>query len=168
MRLADFPPVVCSGCFQQKPQDVHVDFEVTFQGPVIDQGQIGLASIDDNVVCASCLESAGKLVGLGRVEEVYAELEARDIALAEALERVAALEEHAAALEATIVSKLALDRDVEGQAAPAGDRDVPAAPKPTRRRRTSAAPAEGSGTDAVPQGLTPDSPAPEQLEVPEV
>lgn len=57
MKIADPNPVYCSSCFNQNPKAVHVDFEVAWDGPVINTDGLRVP-IDDLYVCESCLESA--------------------------------------------------------------------------------------------------------------
>lgn len=68
MRIASKNPPRCSVCFEQKPKEVHVDFNVAFDGPVI-PGQ-PLVSIDDLIVCKSCLKQAAKLIGMSDKQEL--------------------------------------------------------------------------------------------------
>lgn len=63
MRIANPNPVYCSSCFQQKPHDTHVDFEVAWDGPVISLDGLRM-TIDDLVICKDCLISAAGLVGM--------------------------------------------------------------------------------------------------------
>lgn len=112
---AEIPPA-CSACFQQVPSERHVDFQVHFDGPFIPGTDVlgedapegtGTTSvtIDDLIICESCLKDAVELIGLGNVEEVKAELLA-------AVERAKTLEEDNEALtekNAGLVEALAAD-----------------------------------------------------------
>lgn len=57
MRVADPNPVYCSCCFQQQPNEVHIDFEVAWDGPVINEDGLRVP-IDDLYLCETCLEGA--------------------------------------------------------------------------------------------------------------
>jgi hypothetical protein len=57
MRVADPNPVYCSACFQQQPTKVHIDFEVAWDGPVINEDGLRVP-IDDLYLCENCLETA--------------------------------------------------------------------------------------------------------------
>lgn len=59
----------------------YVDLEATYEGPfVVQETSEGVPvpplSVNDLILCESCLTEAASLVGLGRVEEEKAELEA--------------------------------------------------------------------------------------------
>lgn len=54
MKLADPKPVYCSSCFAQQPHKDHIDFEVAWDGPVINTDGIRIP-IDDLYVCEDCL-----------------------------------------------------------------------------------------------------------------
>ena len=53
-------PARCSGCFQSKPDQVHVDFEVAWDGPAEHIENVGVVSIDDLVLCTDCVRLAAK------------------------------------------------------------------------------------------------------------
>ena len=63
MRIANPNPVYCSSCFSQKPHDVHVDFEVAWDGPVISEDGLRM-TIDDLICCRDCVVAAAALVGM--------------------------------------------------------------------------------------------------------
>jgi hypothetical protein len=72
-RIAETPPVRCSGCGLQQPHVRHVDFDVAWDGPVIQGGVVlfdGERSptvpvpIDDLILCEPCVVQAGRLLGL--------------------------------------------------------------------------------------------------------
>lgn len=63
MRIADPAPVYCSSCFSQKPHEVHIDFEVAWDGPVISQDGLRL-TIDDLICCKTCIVAAASVVGM--------------------------------------------------------------------------------------------------------
>lgn len=77
MRFTDQAPAYCSSCFQQKPQERHIDFEAYWDGPVID-GSVKVA-IDDLVLCAKCVEDAAKLLGYTAGAEDKLEAKAEEI-----------------------------------------------------------------------------------------
>lgn len=75
--LSETPPPRCSSCNLQRPDMAHVDFEAAWDGPVIEDGIIGVdgekthtlrTSIDELVICEECLTVGGRLVGLEPVD----------------------------------------------------------------------------------------------------
>lgn len=71
MRIAETPPVRCSGCYGQYPDRVHVDFETAWDGPVFREAvatgdggvqQTLTVSIDELVLCDRCIRAAAALV----------------------------------------------------------------------------------------------------------
>lgn len=84
MRLTETAPAACSCCYQAKPDQPHVDFEVAYDGPTIPgqviQGDGDVTNgvpvvIDDLILCEQCLRSAAGLVGMVNPDETQAELE---------------------------------------------------------------------------------------------
>ena len=71
MKLTSSPPY-CSSCFQQKPAIRHVDFEVYWDGPIID-GAGFKQPIDDLVVCEDCIKAAGELIDLSEHKKLLHE-----------------------------------------------------------------------------------------------
>lgn len=59
MRIAHIPPVQCSVCFQQKPDELHVDMEAAYDGPVLDVSG-ARHTIDDIVICEECVRAAAR------------------------------------------------------------------------------------------------------------
>jgi hypothetical protein len=57
MKIADPNPVYCSCCFQQQPGQVHIDFQVAWDGPVINEDGLRVP-IDDLYLCRNCIETA--------------------------------------------------------------------------------------------------------------
>lgn len=57
MKVADPNPVYCSCCFQQQPTKIHIDFQVAWDGPVINEDGLRVP-IDDLYLCEDCIESA--------------------------------------------------------------------------------------------------------------
>lgn len=112
MRVADTPPHACSACFQSKPQMTHVDFEVAWDGPVIEGGMRvndELVShvpqpIDDLVVCKDCLADAVQHIkdfdagGRGELDRLRGEL-------TEARRRSADLAAYVVELEKALAAK---------------------------------------------------------------
>jgi hypothetical protein len=66
--IAQPAPPHCSGCYQQKPQETHVDFGAAYDGPVVPAlaGSVGVVghSIDELVLCSTCIRTAAALIGL--------------------------------------------------------------------------------------------------------
>ena len=73
IKLAEPAPSHCSSCFSAKPKMRHVDFGAFYDGPVIGEGVVQHV-IDDLIVCEQCLTIAARLLGLGDVGAVEAEL----------------------------------------------------------------------------------------------
>lgn len=55
IKIADPNPVYCSCCFEQKPGAVHVDYQVAWDGPVINEDGLRVP-IDDLYLCQGCIE----------------------------------------------------------------------------------------------------------------
>lgn len=76
MRTAEQTPPACSACYQQDVEAAHIDFEVSYDGPILGQENGALPySVDDMIVCASCVSAAAGLLGLRSDEDRDAELE---------------------------------------------------------------------------------------------
>jgi hypothetical protein len=58
MKLADPKPVYCSACFSQQPLKDHIDFEVAWDGPVINHTDNIRIPIDDLYICEDCMLQA--------------------------------------------------------------------------------------------------------------
>ena len=90
MRLADPKPPFCAACFQHST-DTHVDFEASYDGPVIEKDGIK-TPVDDLILCESCVRSAANLLGMldpemllkliqdaeGEIRELRNEVEKKD------------------------------------------------------------------------------------------
>src|SRR5687768_12473804 len=72
MKVASPNPAYCSSCFQAKPEMVHIDFESYWDGPII-QGKSFKQPIDDLIICADCLTSAGEVIGLSEHKKLLHE-----------------------------------------------------------------------------------------------
>jgi hypothetical protein len=77
IQLAQPAPPHCSGCFQAKPTQRHVDFGASYDGPMLPaiDGAAGVIghSIDELILCEDCINQAAGLLGLVRAEAVVAE-----------------------------------------------------------------------------------------------
>lgn len=71
MKLVPAPPR-CSGCFLQKTEERHVDFEASYDGPVIEGAP--RVVIDELILCEACLTLAARQIGLGDVAAVEQEV----------------------------------------------------------------------------------------------
>ena len=107
-------PPHCSSCYQQKPDQRHVDFEAAWDGPVLPalDGAVGVIghSIDDLILCEDCIRIAAGLIGYQDVTDLIkarARLEeTRDTLLG----KVAALEEHNQHLRQAVTSGQQVER----------------------------------------------------------
>jgi hypothetical protein len=88
IQIAQPPPPHCSGCYQARPEDRHVDFGASYDGPVLPamEDAVGVVghSIDELILCEACVTQAATLLGLVRAEALVAErdqLEASNRAL---------------------------------------------------------------------------------------
>lgn len=93
MREALQNPAFCSSCFQAKPNTLHIDFEVAYDGPVINDEDGIKVAIDDLIICADCLTAAGKFVGMVAGDELKAENVELGSALEDATQRLEKQEE---------------------------------------------------------------------------
>lgn len=62
MRIAEHAPPYCSACFQQKPQAMHVDLQVAWDGPVIDEANGVKYPIEDIVLCHACAQAIADML----------------------------------------------------------------------------------------------------------
>lgn len=92
MKIADTPPVHCAACYGAYTDRRHVDFEASYDGPIVEGGYAGEdgrvethipVSIDDLIICDKCLTDAARLIGLGDVERLTAQLADKERELAE-------------------------------------------------------------------------------------
>src|SRR4051812_33537889 len=77
IRLAEIPPTHCSSCFQQKPQQRHVDFSAFWDGPVFGDQEVAggrKVVIDDLILCDDCVRAAAELLGFADVEREREEI----------------------------------------------------------------------------------------------
>lgn len=121
MRLVPAPPR-CSGCFLQKTEERHVDFESAYDGPYVPGAPP--VSIDDLVLCETCLTNGAREIGLGDVTAVEQELGQAQDALRGSEEARLATEQKLAAVQAALVALSAPD-------APEVPVDPAPAPKPS-------------------------------------
>jgi hypothetical protein len=77
MRRSETPPAMCSACFGQYPDRVHIDFESSWDGPLIEGGTQDRegnvisripVSIDELVLCEECIAAAAAELGFSRDE----------------------------------------------------------------------------------------------------
>lgn len=72
IRIADPSPPYCAACYQAKPAETHVDFGAATDGPMLAalDGAVGVVghSVDDVVICKTCIGLAARLVGLEDAE----------------------------------------------------------------------------------------------------
>lgn len=94
----------CSACYDQKPKERHVDFNVAYEGPVISVAEQPVP-IDDLVICESCLIRAAKLIGLSDPYVLRERLAAAEAQRDAAEEQLAAQVAYARRLEGTIAAK---------------------------------------------------------------
>lgn len=74
MKVADPNPVYCSCCFQQQPKKIHIDFEVAWDGPVINTDGLRVP-IDDLYLCEDCLGLASRTLQLALDNKIEKKLE---------------------------------------------------------------------------------------------
>lgn len=79
IHIAEPSPPYCASCYQAKPQEPHVDFGAATDGPMLAplEGAVGVVghSVDDVVICSTCIAEAAKLIGLENAEELRTELD---------------------------------------------------------------------------------------------
>lgn len=103
---------MCSSCFGQYPQRRHIDFESSWDGPVIKDGIMGEngeisqrvpVSIDELIVCEDCIEAAAKMLGMSKKHaDKLRELETRVL---QAEERALGLQVHNEQMAAALSTK---------------------------------------------------------------
>ena len=111
MKVCDIPPPHCASCYGQYTDKVHVDLEASYDGPVIEGGIVGPdgevvnkipVSIDELVLCETCLIEAAALIGMRPVDGLIDELRQRNQTQAE---EILGLKAYVQQLEATIAGK---------------------------------------------------------------
>lgn len=101
-KIAESAPPACAVCHGQYPDRRHVDFEVAYDGPVLDGA--ARVMIDDLIMCEDCLRIGARLVGLidapglrGKLDGRQQEIERLEAALLERDAYVTQLEQTLAA-----------------------------------------------------------------------
>jgi hypothetical protein len=112
VKVCDTPPPFCASCYGQYTDLRHVDLEASYDGPVVEGGIIGedmqvqdkiKVSIDELVLCETCLSEAAALIGLtSDAGTRMAELAQRN---QEQAERLLGLQAYVDQLEKAITSK---------------------------------------------------------------
>lgn len=104
--LAEPAPPHCSACFQAKPQETHVDFSAAYDGPMVPalEGTVGVVghSIDDLIVCETCITEAAKLLGLSSEPALVADRDQLEAANGELHMQIAGLRDYVSKLEAAV------------------------------------------------------------------
>ena len=112
--LAEPAPPHCSGCFQQKPQQRHVDFGAAYDGPTVPalEGAVGVVghNIEDLILCEDCLATAAALIGLADAGALIAERDQLEAANRELRAQKAGLEDYNAKLQDALAAKAEVDR----------------------------------------------------------
>jgi hypothetical protein len=72
-------PPYCAACHQAVPDQRHVDFGASFDGPMLPAlsdtvGTVG-HSIDEVVICETCIAAAGRLLGLEDASDLREQLD---------------------------------------------------------------------------------------------
>lgn len=120
IRLAEPAPPHCSGCFQQKPQQPHVDFGAAYDGPTVPalENTVGVVghTIDDLILCEDCLRTAAGLIGLCDPGAVVAERDQLEASLGELHLRIRGLEDYNAKLQQAVAAKPDADREAMREA----------------------------------------------------
>lgn len=119
MNLAEQPPPYCSSCYGAYPERPHIDFEATWDGPVIDHEAGTRQAIDDLIVCEECLAQAAGLLGYAppatdERDETIAALEQR---VADLTERLRSAEHYAQQIEDAISQRSQVKRQRQKAAA---------------------------------------------------
>lgn len=73
MRFALRPPSYCAACFGQYPDRLHIDFEASWDGPVVEVANGLKVTIDDLIICENCLKGAASLFKLVDADELRSE-----------------------------------------------------------------------------------------------
>lgn len=95
----------CSVCHGQYGDRRHVDFNVAYDGPVINEEDNIRVVIDDLIICEECLKEGAAVIGLKDPDEVAEYAEQLEKRLDEAVERIRGLERHNEDLRAAVSSK---------------------------------------------------------------
>lgn len=135
IHIAQPSPPYCAACYQAKPGETHVDFGAATDGPMLPalDGVVGVVghSVDDVVICATCIGHAAKLIGLEDAAELRGQLDA-------ALETNDRLHEQLAGTRAGVSDALELVRKAANTPPPAVVNPLlPVHTEPASRRRRS-------------------------------
>ena len=119
--VTDTPPALCSSCFGQYPDRQHIDFEASWDGPVVEGGVAGEdgtvvsripVAIDELILCEECVREGARLLGM--TDENSGELERLREQLRETREREAGLKAYVDQLEKTVAAKPAPTKKARG------------------------------------------------------
>lgn len=111
IRLTDAPPPRCSSCFQAQPHLRHVDFEASYDGPVVplhaNENLVGVqgVSIDDLILCETCVRTAAELLGLVDPDFVTAERDMLKTGNEVLVAKLQARDAYITTLEAAVANK---------------------------------------------------------------
>lgn len=143
MKIADSPPTHCSCCYGTNIESPHVDFEVTYEGPVfLEKLDADPVLIDEIIMCESCMEEAAGLLGFVKAEETLAKMDDMAVELARLEGALVESRTYASSLESALQSKpeppvpVVAERPVVTATVPPPPSAVvepPAAPKPNCR-----------------------------------
>jgi hypothetical protein len=104
IHIAEPAPPRCSACFQAKPQEAHVDFSASYDGPVVPalDGAAGVVGhmIDELILCSECIRTAAVLVGMGDAGAVIAERDQLEAGNRELRSQLAGYKDYTDKLEA--------------------------------------------------------------------
>jgi len=142
-KLAHEAPVACSACLQpamvRDPRPRYVDFEASYEGPVITSGGEDARSenyvpmpVDDLILCEDCLAAGAKLIGMedsgvpdsqreeyeARIKELEAEVRAKDAAAVDLMHSLEVFIDHPIkkpARKAKIVGPKGKEKEVKTQ-----------------------------------------------------
>lgn len=134
IHIEDPSPPNCAACYQAKPEEEHVDFGASTDGPMLPaiEGVVGLVghSVDEIVICRTCISEAGKLLGLEDAEDLRRQLD-------EANQANDVLHEQLAGQRASVSEALdSLKQHVTGGTPPTLPNSLlPIAPVPARKRK---------------------------------
>lgn len=104
-RLALHIPPYCASCFQH-PDDVSwVDFEASYDGPVI-PGSPANIPVDDLIICENCLRHGATLIGMVHNEEAEAKVKELEARVAELEEEIPGKDRLISHLERTVAEAI--------------------------------------------------------------
>lgn len=93
-RIASRAPTACAACYQQRPDDIHIDYAAALEGRLVDPSQPRGGHIDWVIICESCLRN-----GVALLPEERTRVEALEQSIADLKAQLTATQTYADSIE---------------------------------------------------------------------